>query len=496
MKRVVQVPRNAFVQTEVEQSGLLFDARNYYKTLYRALEQAESYVVISGWQFDSGVKLLRGEDAEQASHPLTLLELLGALCEARSELRIYLLAWDFSIVYARERESGQAEKFNSKHPNLRFQWDAHPSVGGSHHQKFVVVDGALGFIGGIDLCDARWDDCDHRVGHPDRVNVLGDPCKPYHDVQAGFAGKLVTPLVELFAERWQRAGGLPLYLPTADSRTRSRYDLARLSGCSAEPIAATYAALSRTQVDTRAEPARVGEVLALFADAMARARWLIYAETQYFTSRSLARVLIERMRDDALPKLQIIIFMPAGADTPMEKFALEDTQEDVLNSLLEAARETGHELRLLYPASRHDDGSETPTFIHSKILIVDDQFLMIGSPNFTERSVALDTELAISWECAADDDGSNGCIRTIRSKLLAEHSGVSASEWLKQSELCARIDELLERGDTRLRRRQVIEVGPLGPLFARIFDPGDDALTYASAHSVGDAADAGNEAAR
>ena len=186
------------------------------------------------------------------------------------------------------------------------------------------------------------------------------------------------------------------------------------------------------------------------------------------------------MHDRALPKLEIVVFLPHGADTAMEKLALEDTQEGVLLALLETARETGHELRLLYPASRNADGSETPTFIHSKILIIDDHLLMVGSPNFTERSVALDTELAITWECASEDDHLGGCIRNIRTKLLAEHSGALASEFAVQHELCAKLDALIARGNTRLRPREVAPAGPFGPLFAEIFDPGDAALTSAA----------------
>ena len=487
MKRILDVPRNAMVEAEAEQSALLIDARNYYKTVYRALEQAEYYAVISGWQFESGVRLLRGEDAEPTQYPVGLLDFLGVLCEERPKLQIFILAWDFSIVYAKDRESKQAEKFNARHPNIRFLWDSHPFVGASHHQKFVAVDGAVGFIGGIDLCDARWDDCDHRVDHPDRVNVVGDPCKPYHDVQACFTGPIVLSLVDLFADRWRRASGESLYLPPADARTRSRYDVGSLSSGAGEPIGAKHAALSRTQVDTRAEPARAGEVLALFADAIGAARQFIYAETQYFTSRSVAQLLIARMRDAGLPRLEIVVFLPHGADTPMEKLALEDTQEDVLNALVEAARETGHELRLLYPASRLADGSELATFIHSKILLVDDRFLMVGSPNFTERSVALDSELAISWESTSEDDALSRCICNIRSKLLAEHSGVPAAEWAIPAGLCARIDSLIERSESRLRLREVIEAGPLGPVLAQIFDPGDGVLTDAvlgdSAHN-------------
>ncbi|HEX3854100.1 MAG TPA: hypothetical protein VHW01_24220, partial [Polyangiaceae bacterium] len=64
---------------------------------------------------------------------------------------------------------------------------------------------------------------------------------------------------------------------------RARFDLEQLSDGCAEHIGATHAALSRTQVDERADPPRIGESFALFSDAIGSAERLIYAETQYFT---------------------------------------------------------------------------------------------------------------------------------------------------------------------------------------------------------------------
>ncbi len=479
MKQILEVGRNAFVRADADQSGLLIDARDYYLTLYRALEHAEHYALLTGWQFESGVTLVRGEDAKKSKHPVKLLEFLGALCTEKPDLTIYILAWDFSLVYARERESHQKEKFSAVHPRIRFEWDAHPSIGGSHHQKFAVVDGAVGFTGGIDLCDARWDDCEHRAEHPDRVNVVGDPCKPYHDVQACFTGPIVASLVDVFVERWARASAEHLDLSKPDRERSARFELSQLSEGSAEHIGAKHAALSRTQVDSRAEPARIGEILSLISDAIAASQRIIYVETQYFTSRSIGKVLHERLQQTGMPKLDIVVVMPHGADTPMEKMALEDTQEGVLTELVQTARATGHSITLLYPASRNADGTETATFIHSKILIIDDQLLMVGSPNFTERSVGLDTELAITWECAGRDDGLSHCIRSIRGKLLAEHSGLPVTEFAEDHGLCRKLEALLERGDTRLRRRELSEAGVFGPLFASIFDPGDSTLTEA-----------------
>ncbi|HYQ25825.1 MAG TPA: phospholipase D-like domain-containing protein, partial [Polyangiaceae bacterium] len=412
MKPILKQPRNAFATAHAAQSALLIDACLYYRTVYHALERAQHYAVLSGWQFDSGVPLLRGEDAAKAERPVTLLKFLHALCEERPELTIYILAWDFSIAYLSEREWMQGLKFAfSTNPRVRFEWDAHPVMGASHHQKFVVVDGAVGFLGGIDICDARWDDCDHRQHNPQRVNLEGEPCKPYHDVQAAITGDAVGPLVDVFVERWQHAVGDRLQLLPASAETRARFDIEQLSDGQASAISAEFVAFSRTRQDTRADPVEINEIRQLLSDAFSAAERLIYAETQYFTSRSLAQSLIARMRDEALPKLEIVLCMPHGADSPKEKLALGDTQEAVLCALLETAAETGHELRLLYSATHNEDGSETPTFIHSKLLIVDDQLLMVGSPNLTERSVGLDTEIAISWQCDPEDEGSRHCVR-------------------------------------------------------------------------------------
>ena len=481
MKPIVEVPRNAFATAQADQSALLIDACVYYQTVYRALEQAQHYAVLSGWQFDSGVPLLRGENAEQATRPVTLLKFLNALCEERPELTIYILAWDFSFAYLSEREWMQGLKFTySTNPRVRFEWDVHPVTGASHHQKFVVVDGVVGFLGGIDICDARWDECDHREHNPQRVNLAGEPCKPYHDVQAALTGDAVRPLVDVFVERWQRATGDHLQLGGASPDGRNRFDLSLLSNGHAQPVGCNVAAFSRTQQDERAEPAEVAEIRELVSDALKAAERLIYIETQYFTSRSIAAVLLDRMHNDSLPKLDIVLCMPHGADSPKEKLALGDTQEAILYALRETARQTGHELRLVYSATCTDDGGEIPTFIHSKLLIVDDQLLMVGSPNLTERSMGLDTEIAVTWyhdrEHEDEDQDTRDCVRNVRTRLLAEHAGVRAEEFQVERGLCAKIDELIAAGNSRLRHRAIQSFGPLGPWMAEVFDPANGIL--------------------
>ena len=146
---------------------------------------------MSGWQFDSGVLLLRGSDAPPGAE-VRLLPFLNALCEANPDLHVYILAWDFHVVLALEREWMQRVYFDwMTNPRFRFLFDDCPAPGGSHHQKFVVVDGTHAFVGGMDVCESRWDDRCHRGENPLRLG-RGAPHKPYHDVQGYLAGPDVS----------------------------------------------------------------------------------------------------------------------------------------------------------------------------------------------------------------------------------------------------------------------------------------------------------------
>ena len=69
MRRILVPGSNCWLQAEAEQAGVLVDARDYYRAFYRAARRARQYIAILGWQFDSDVALLRGEDAQGAAGP-------------------------------------------------------------------------------------------------------------------------------------------------------------------------------------------------------------------------------------------------------------------------------------------------------------------------------------------------------------------------------------------------------------------------------------------
>jgi phospholipase D1/2 len=376
----------------VDASAVLVDACAYYRSFYRAASGAKHSILLAGWQFDTDAALLRGEDASGAELPVELLPFLAALCERTPELRIFVLAWDYSIAYAFEREWMQELKFAISTPaQVRFEFDTHPNPTGSHHQKFVVIDGAVAFAGGMDICDERWDDREHAPNQPLRRNADGEPSRPNHEVQSVVTGEAAAVLAEIFRERWLAACGELLELPAPNAALAAEFAETELGERADLPLRASHVGVLRTN------PARDGsvdrQILRALQAAFAQAERFVYIETQYFTSRSIAQALLSRFYDEAKPKLEVVIVLPRVADSTKEAFATGDTQHMVLGALEAGARATGHELRFLCSVADDADQVSGATFIHSKVVIVDDRVLCVGSANMTERSMGYDTEL-------------------------------------------------------------------------------------------------------
>ena len=473
MTCIVAPGRNAARVARAARVGILVDARDYYRAFYQAMCGARSYALLAGWQFDSDVRLLRGEDAEGAPYPVELLPFLSALCRERSELHVSLLAWDYSVVYTFEREWLQRLKFDfGASERIHYLLDGQHPVGASHHQKLVVVDGHVAFVGGADICDGRWDDPSHTKDNPGRVNRYGEPYKPYHEVVAVVSGRdVVGTLEHEFVQRWQRAAGAPLSLPPPPEPTRVECEHA-FDG--AHPLAATATAVARTYPAYENGTDAVAEIRRLYEDAIGAADHLVYIETQYITSRALLDAFLARFRDSSRSRLRVVIVLPRGSDTFKEQLALGAAEDRLLATLRDAARQSGHELRLLYSESTGAADGAQPTFIHSKLLVIDDRFLTVGSANCTNRSFGVDSELNLVWESVEGEGAVSRDIARLRAKLLAEHAGIEHDERLEDLHaLVEHIDALLEKGTTRLRRRPVPELSEndLAALVELAFDP-------------------------
>jgi phospholipase D1/2 len=453
-RSVLELGHNVWRAVRPEAAGVLVDAADYYTAFYQAALRAQHSIVLSGWQFDRGVPLLRG-DAAPPGAEVRLLRFLNSLCEQKPELEVYILAWDFHVVFALEREWMQSLYFEwATNERLHFRFDDTQAAQGSHHQKFVVIDRAISFVGGIDLCEARWDDRSHRSDNPLRTSH-GAPAKPYHDVQACLLGcDTADVLRDLFADRWARTAGPALSLPTckypAGQDTLPEQAL---------PLGSGTIGFSRT--DARGPENTVREVQRLLVDAIGAAERLIYIETQYFSSHVVFEALVSRMRTAGRARLEIVIIVNAKPEALKEELAIGLRQAKILTSLAKTAAETQHQLGAYYTLSEGDAKDRPATYIHSKLLSIDDRFLTVGSANLTNRSMGVDTELNVSWEAtdvSTEDEQLRGQIRALRVSLLAEHAGLMSvappsldTELGHIDGLVARLDQLAAVEGARLR---------------------------------------------
>jgi phospholipase D1/2 len=450
---ILQLGRNCGAIEVSDRSGVFVDARAYYRAFYRAAQAAQHQILLMGWQFDSGVRLVRGEDAPaDAAQPTQLLEFLAWLCERNANLTVYILAWDYSVVFSLEREWLQDRVFSSRHPRIRFRFDDKVATNASQHQKLVVVDGQLAFVGGIDIADMRWDDRDHAFDNSDRRSVSGGPQGPYHDVQTFHVGRAAARLGQLFCNRWRLVVDEPLALESAQAASQIDLGETMVLPCRKVALAETLGS-----VDT-VDAGAVRHIESMYVDAITSAERLIYVETQYLTSRVMLRALIERMRDPHKSVLQLVLILPAKAEALKEEFALGATQSRRLRVLSDVAAQTGHQLGIFYTTAVDAAGSERPTYIHSKLMIVDDDFLTIGSANCTNRSFGFDNELNVAWDVSLCNDTEERqalvqAIADLRRSLLREHCGTAEGHALleRDEQLVARLSAFGEQHQGRLR---------------------------------------------
>jgi phospholipase D1/2 len=462
MVRILEAGRNVWCEHPVSSIGLLVDGEDYYRAFYEAAQRAERYIVMAGWQFDTDACLLRGEEAKKAKLPVKLLEFLDTLTERNQQLQVFILAWDFHAVFALERQWLQELRVNwTTNERLKFMFDSHHHDEGAHHQKFVVIDGRLSFLGGLDLCDQRWDDRKHTDPNPLR-DSRGEPHKPFHDIQAYLLGtEVARELAKLFSSRWVAAGGEAIELPDLPALDQS------YEPSGAVPLHAARVALSRTDVHGLPNGAAdCREIADLHLDALAAAERLIYIETQYFSSEEIGAALVRRLRVG--PPLDVVVVLNMKAETFKEEVAVGLAQAKVIMDLRNAASGTEHRLGVYYTVPHTDSGvePERATYIHGKLTIVDDRWLTIGSANLTNRSTSVDSELNVSIETQDAADDTAASIRAARQSLIDEHLGVPLPDSFAVGGLVARLDELAREKKGRLRlhpsptekERQALEV--------------------------------------
>ncbi len=437
--------------------GFLIDGSEYFGAVRAALAGAQREIFILGWDIDSRMHLV--PTGANDGFPEPLREFLNALLAARPQLQIHVLSWDFALLFALEREWLGRLKFGWRtRRRLHFQLDDHHPTGASHHQKLVVVDDALAFVSGFDLTRNRWDTPLHLPADPARRNADGNGYAPFHDVGALVDGEAARALGDLARDRWHRATGRRTRPPERAPEP------AAWPACAGIVLSDIDVAIVRTEPAFDGAPA-IAEVRQLHLDAIAAARTSIFSENQYFTSRLIADAFESHLVEPAGP--EIVVVSPITQSGWLEVSTMGVLRARVHRRLVEA--DASARYRLYCPWLGDDAALPARCLnVHSKVLVIDDEILSVGSANLTARSMSLDTECNLAIE-ARGEARVRAAIAGLRSRLLGEHLDRDPSDVAAAVERVGSLIGAIEalRGEGRsLRPLGVIEEDEWSALLA------------------------------
>jgi len=199
-----------------------------------------------------------------------------------------------------------------------------------NHRKVVVIDGATGFIGGMNIADRY---------------VRGTRWGNWRDTHFRIEGKGVAGLQASFLDDW--------------SATTQEH----VTGAEYYPAAARYTD-NILQVVPSGPFGKWRTLLQADSYAFARARRRIWIQTPYYLP---SEVLNTALQEAALAGIEVKLMLPARSDSRLIDLATHSFLDDMARAGVEV---------LFYE----------PGFLHAKLLIVDDDLTIIGSANMDFRS--------------------------------------------------------------------------------------------------------------
>jgi phosphatidylserine/phosphatidylglycerophosphate/cardiolipin synthase-like enzyme len=414
-----------------DQFACIIDAADYFQHVKAAMLRAQHRIMLIGWDFDARTTFERG--AKTLPGPNQLGAFLYWMLWKRPDLHVYLLKSNLRLLPAFDgiwfglTPVSLLNQFSSR--RIHFAIDgAHP-LGSVHHQKIAVIDDAVAFCGGMDLTLDRWDTPAHKDDSRWR-RALGRAYGPRHDVAVAVDGAAARALGEQALSRWQTA-----------------------TGGSPEPVAAKHVAwptglqpslydvdvgIARTQPELDSRP-EVREVEALNLAAIAAASHTIYLENQYLASRRLVEALADRLKDSDGP--EIVIVIARKGNNPLERGTMDSARHRLIQVLWKA--DSHHRLGIYWPATV----GGASIYVHSKVMVIDDRLLRIGSSNLNNRSMGFDSECDAAIEAdpgSPDDDPVRGEITSVRDQLVAEHLGTSIGDFREALRRCESLRTAIE----------------------------------------------------
>jgi phosphatidylserine/phosphatidylglycerophosphate/cardiolipin synthase-like enzyme len=322
------------------------------------VSSARSHAHVAGWHFTPSFRLDDGGP--------TVRELLA---DAAARVDVRVLCWagaPLPLFHPDRREVRRMRDELVRGTRIAMALDAKERPMHCHHEKLVLVDDRIAYVGGIDLTSLAGDRLDSSL-HP-RRSGLG-----WHDACLRLEGPIVADVAEHFLLRWREVASEP----------------APAVGPGAAADTGVEAQLVRTVPERIYRSLRRGEftILESYVRALRSAERFVYLESQFLWSPEVTSVLAAKLRRPPCDDFRIIVLLPArpnnGADDSRGQVGL----------LVDADQGSGDDTTRFLACTLYQPGpGGHPVYVHSKAAVIDDTWLTVGSANLNEHSLFNDTE--------------------------------------------------------------------------------------------------------
>ena len=338
---------------------ILIDGEEALPLIADELHNARSHVHLTGWYLSPDFALKREGE-------LAVLRMLLAELAERVEVRVLVWAGAPLPLFRPSRRDVRSMREQLVQDTKIQCWlDAKERPMHCHHEKTIVIDDRVAFVGGIDLTSESGDRYDSNA-HPARGSF------GWHDACARLEGPAVGDVAEHFRMRWHEVTGEDLAPVLPQERAGD-----------------TELQVVRTVPERVYAAAPNGDftILESYLRAFKAAERLIYIENQFLWSPEIETVLRDKIANPPRPDFRMVLLLPSKPNS-----GADDTR-GVLGELVEADEDRGHLLACtLYARSGN---LREPVYVHAKIAVVDDTWLTLGSANLNEHSLFNDTEMNV-----------------------------------------------------------------------------------------------------
>ena len=365
---------------------VLIDGAAFLPLVAEELAKATSHVHMTGWYFTPSMVLVPGDE------PVTVRNLLAELAE-RIDVRI--LIWRGAPVPVFRPSRGDVRSMVRRFrrgTQIHCELDSCVRFMHCHHEKTIVIDDRVAFVGGIDLTYDGGDPSDSQA-HSPRGGV------GWHDVAMRLEGPVVADVAEHFRLRWHGAAKEDLPPPKVSAE--------------AGDVEAQIVRTIPEDVYHRNLPKGDFSVLESYVGAIRAAKRYIYIENQFLWSPEIVELLADKLRNPPTENFRIVLLIPVDANDGA------DVSRGQVAALIHA--DDGNARFLACSIYARAGKLRDPIYVHAKVAIVDDEWLTVGSANLNEHSLFNDSEVNVVVR-------NEKLARDTRLRLWSEHLEVPVQE--------------------------------------------------------------------